>query len=215
MSKKEDLVKGSKDAPQQDRAATPPAETPRAPAGAPKGTSATGAAPAPAPATEPSLTPRQLEELKARAAKADEHWERLLRTAADLENFKKRSAREKQEAIRFANEALLAKLLPALDHFDMALAAANNAEGTTVESLKTGVTMIHNQLKKALAEAGLEEIDATAQPFDPNFHEAVTEEESSAIPAGHVIRQLRRGYKLRQRLIRPASVVVAKKPASA
>jgi molecular chaperone GrpE len=171
-----------------------------------KGEAPPGAPPLP-------LTARQIEELKAKAAKADEHWDRLLRSAADLENFKKRSARERQEAIRFANASLLEKLIPALDNFDMAL-AASNTEAASVESLKTGVTMIYNQLKGALAEAGLEEIDATNQAFDPSLHEAVAQEEAAEAPEGHVIRQLRKGYKLRDRLIRPAGVVVARKPAA-
>ncbi len=159
------------------------------------------------------LTAQQIEELKQQAAKAEEHWERLLRTTADLENFKKRAARERQEAIKFANASLLEKLIPALDNFDMALAAANNAESHSLESLKTGLAMIHNQLKAALAETGLEEIDATNQRFDPNLHEAVSHEESAQVPEGQVLQQLRKGYKLRERLIRAASVVVARKPA--
>lgn len=160
------------------------------------------------------LSPKQIEELKTKAAKADEHWDRLLRATADLENFKKRAARERQDAIRFANASLFEKLIPALDNFDMALAAAQNAEGGSVESLKAGITMIHTQLKNALAEAGLEEIDAANQRFDPNLHEAVSQEESAETPEGQVVRQLRKGYKLRERLIRPASVVVARKPAT-
>ncbi len=167
-----------------------------------------------APPPSGPLTPKQLEELKSKAAKADELWDRLLRTTADLENFKKRAARERQDAIRFANASLLEKLIPALDNFDMALAAANHAEDNSVESLKAGITMIHTQLKNALAEAGLEEIDAANQPFDPNLHEAVSQEESAEMPDGHVVRQLRKGYRLRDRLIRPASVVVARKPAT-
>src|SRR6266576_3494143 len=75
-----------------------------------------------------SVTPEQLAELKERAAKAEEHWERLLRTTADFDNFKKRAAREKQDAIKFANENLLQKLIPILDNFDMALSAAQNAQ---------------------------------------------------------------------------------------
>lgn len=165
-------------------------------------------------ASEEPLTPQQSEELKAKAAKADEHWERLLRATADLENFKKRATRERQDAVKFANESLLARLIPALDNFDMAMAAANNADGATVDSLKTGIAMVHSQLKAALAEAGLEEIDAAQQPFDPNLHEAVSQEESPGVPEGHVVRQLRKGYKLRERLLRPASVVVARKPAN-
>jgi molecular chaperone GrpE len=158
--------------------------------------------------------PQQIEELKAKAAKADEHWERVLRVTADLENFRKRAARERQDAIKFANESLLARLIPALDNFDMALAAANNAENNSMDSLKTGIAMVYNQLKAALTEAGLEEIDATNQPFDPKLHEAVSQQETAEVPEGQVVRQLRKGYRLRDRLLRPASVVVAKKPAA-
>ena len=183
-----------------------PAETASAAAESPKATAET-AAPAEAP-----LTPQQIEELKLKAAKADEHWDRVLRATADLENFKKRAARERQEAIKFANASLLEKLIPALDNLEMALAAANNAEIHSMESLKTGIAMICNQLKAALADTGLEEIDATNQPFDPNLHEAVSHQESADVPEGQVLQQLRKGYKLRERLIRPASVVVARKP---
>src|ERR1051325_1107747 len=104
---------------------------------------------------EPStLTPEQLEELKSRAAKADEHWDRLLRATADFENFKKRAAREKQDAIKFANESLIQKLIPVLDNFDMALSAAQNAQtDDAVQSLQTGVNMIYQQFKNAMAEA--------------------------------------------------------------
>jgi molecular chaperone GrpE len=153
-----------------------------------------------------------LEALRAEAAKAREHWDRLLRTTADFENFKKRSTREKQEAVKFANESLIACLLPILDNFEMAMAATTTAPGEGAQSLQAGVAMIHQQLKKALADAGLEEIDATNQVFDPNLHEAVSQQESKDVPEGHVLQQLRKGYKLRDRLLRPASVVVAKKP---
>jgi molecular chaperone GrpE len=161
-----------------------------------------------------TVTPEQLEELKARAAKADEHWERLLRTTADFDNFKKRAAREKQEAIRFANEALIEKLVPVLDNFEMAINAAKAAGNETAQSMQTGITMIQQQLKAALVEAGLEEIDAAGQKFDPNWHEAVSQQETTEVPEGHVVQQLRKGYKLRERLLRPATVVVAKQPAA-
>src|SRR5205823_7831699 len=98
-----------------------------------------------APPTSGPLSAKQIEDLTARAAKADEHWERLLRTTADLENFKKRAARERQDAVRFANAALLEKLIPALDHFDMALTAAINTEGSPMESVKTGIASANNQ----------------------------------------------------------------------
>ena len=160
-----------------------------------------------------ALTPEQFDELKARAAKADEHWDRLLRATADHENFRKRAAREKQDAIKYANEGLIQKLVPILDNFDMAIAAAQTNGTDTAQSLQAGIAMIYQQLKNVLLEAGLEEVDASGQPFDPNWHEAVSQQESTEVPEGHVVQQLRKGYKLRDRLLRPASVIVAKKPA--
>lgn len=159
-----------------------------------------------------TLTPEQLQELKAGAAKANEHWDRLVRTTADFDNFKKRAAREKQEAIRFANEGLIEKLVPVLDNFDMALAAVQNTTGEAAQSLQTGVSMILQQFKSVLTEAGLEEINAAGQAFDPNWHEAVSQQETTEVPDGQVLQQLRKGYKLRERLLRPATVIVAKQP---
>ncbi len=162
----------------------------------------------------PPPTPEQLEELKTRAARADDYWDRLLRTAADFENFKKRAARERIEAAQSANLALLQKLLPVLDHFEMAQTAAQAAGNDKLASLQTGIAMIQQQLKGILAETGLEEIDATGKPFDPMLHEAVSQMETADVPEGHVFQQIRKGYKLRDRLLRPAAVVVAKKPAA-
>jgi len=159
-----------------------------------------------------NLAPEQIEELKTRAAKADEHWERLLRTTADFDNFKKRAARERQEAVKFANESLIQKLIPVLDNFEMALAAAQSSSTTEMKSLTDGVAMIHSQLRQTLGEAGLEELIATDRVFDPNLHEAVSQQESSEVAEGQVLQQLRKGYKLRDRLLRPATVIVAKQP---
>src|SRR5579862_190408 len=110
------------------------------------------------------LSPEQIEDLKTRAAKADENWDRLLRTTADFENFKKRAAREKIESAQYASFSLLQKLLPILDNFEMALAAAQTAtsarqtgpaaENAKLASLQSGVVMIQQQLKNALVETG-------------------------------------------------------------
>lgn len=158
------------------------------------------------------LSPEQIEDLKTRAAKADENWDRLLRTTADFDNFKKRAAREKIESAQYASFSLIQKLLPVLDNFEMALTAAQTAQGDKLASLQSGVQMIQQQFKSALAETGLEEIDATGKPFDPNFHEAISQQESADAPEGNVLQQLRKGYKLKERLLRPATVIVAKKP---
>jgi molecular chaperone GrpE len=165
-----------------------------------------------APVEPATVTAEQLEALKERAAKADEHWDRLLRTSADFENYKKRAARERQEASRYANEALLEKLIPVLDSLDMALASAQAAPDQAVQSLQTGINMIQQQLRNALKETGLEEVNALGQPFDPNLHQAVSQQETREVPEGQVVQQLRKGYRLRERLLRPASVIVARQP---
>ncbi len=165
---------------------------------------------APAPAQPP--TAEQIQQWKEQAAKAQEHWQRLVQQAADFDNYKKRAARERQEAATYANEALLTKLLPVLDNFEMAIAAAAN-DGAAAKSLQAGVSMIAGQLKNVLAEAGLEEIDAAGKKFDPNLHEAVSEVATQDVPEGHVAQQIRKGYKFRNRLLRPAGVVVARRPA--
>lgn len=156
-------------------------------------------------------TEEQIAELQTQANKAAENWDKYVRLNADFDNFKKRAARERQEAIRYANEGLLEKLIPVLDNFEMAMQAANGAQAGNADALKQGVNMIHSQLKNAIGEAGLEEIKAEGQKFDPNIHEAVSQQETKDVPEGHVLQQLRKGYKLRDRLVRPATVIVAKK----
>jgi molecular chaperone GrpE len=165
------------------------------------------------PVVPAQLSAEQIDELKNRAAKADEFKDNWLRTAADLDNYRKRAAREKTEAIQFANVALIQKLLPILDNFEMAQAAAQNSQDKNVSSLQSGVAMIQKQLRDVLVEAGLEEIDATGKPFDPAMQEAISQQENADVPEGSVIQQVRKGYKLRERLLRPAAVIVAKKPA--
>jgi molecular chaperone GrpE len=164
------------------------------------------------PTTAGEMTPDETEQLKARAAKAEENWDRFLRLSADFENYKKRAARERKEAVSFANENLLVKLLPVLDAFEMAMAAAvNDPSG---KSLQAGIAMISNQLKSVVAEAGLEEIDAQGKLFDPNLHEAVSQQETPDAPEGQIVRQIRKGYKFHNRLMRPAGVIIAKTPAA-
>ena len=161
-----------------------------------------------------SIKAAELEDLRAEAVKAKEHWEKLVRTAADFDNYKKRAARERQDAVKYANESLVEKLIPVMDTFEMARAAAGGAQAGEMQSFQAGVNMIYQQLKRVLNEAGVEEIDAANQAFDPNLHEAVSQQETAEVPEGRVVQQLRKGYKLRDRLVRPASVVVAKAPAS-
>lgn len=159
-----------------------------------------------------TLTAQEFEDLRRRADQAEEFRDRLLRTAADFDNYRKRTAREKQEVLDHAHQALLTKLIPVLDSFEAALAALGSPEKPAQDKLEEGVRLVWQQLRSVLQEAGLTEVDATGQPFDPSLHEAVAVEERTDVPDHHVVRQIRKGYKLRNRLLRPASVVVAQAP---
>lgn len=157
----------------------------------------------------------QMELFKTKAAKADEYYDRLLRQTAEFDNYKKRMARERIEAVQYANQSLLLKLINVMDHFDMALAAANQVQqDASLQSFKTGIDMIYSQLKSSLTDSGLEEINTQNQPFNPSWHEAISQKETTDIPEGQIVEQLRKGYKLNNRLLRAASVVVAKKPSA-
>lgn len=133
-----------------------------------------------------------------------------MRTQADLENYKKRAAREKEEATKYANTSLLERLVSIIDNFELGLAAAKT-EGEQ-SPIYSGMSMVLKQLNDFLADNGLQPIDAEGQQFDPNLHEAISHEASAKVPEGHVIRQMRRGYKLKDRLLRPSTVVVSSGP---
>lgn len=175
--------------------------------------SSTGAEAPAQPQHTGTITPDELEDLRARAAKADDYWDRLLRLTADFDNFKKRAAREREDARKAGTEAVITRLLGVVDNFEMAMLAAAQPN-TSLETLKAGIVMIQGQMRSTLSELGLEEVNAVDQPFDPAIHEAVSQQECADRPEGHVLQQLRKGYKLRDRLLRPASVVVAKAPGS-
>jgi molecular chaperone GrpE len=130
-----------------------------------------------------------------------------LRSQADFENYKKRSAREKEEAIKYANSSLLERLVSIIDNFELGLEAARG-EGEN-SPIFSGMNMVLKQLMDFLADSGLQPIDAVGQKFDPNLHEAIAHEQSEQVAEGLVIRQTRRGYKLKDRLLRPSSVVVS------
>jgi molecular chaperone GrpE len=165
-----------------------------------------------APAEPPvvSISPQELEALKAKAAQADENWDKFLRSAAELENYRKRVLREKDELARYTSERVVAALLPVLDNLERALAAAEeHADEKT--SLLEGLKQIHSQFRRTLEEFGLQEVVAHAgHAFDPNLHEAISHVESAEHPEGTVLDQVQRGYKLADRLLRPARVVVSK-----
>jgi len=158
------------------------------------------------PEPEEETTPPTLEEEVAQ-------WrDTALRRQADLENFRKRVERERMETIRFANGSLLEELLPILDNFDMGLEAARSESSDSM--IFKGMEMVNKQLGDFLEGRGVKVVDTEGQAFDPSLHDAVSQEETTEVPDGQILRVTRRGYELHDRLLRPASVVVAKAPGS-
>jgi molecular chaperone GrpE len=158
---------------------------------------------------EPAEEP-QLDAAANLAAELEKYKDAALRARADLDNYRKRVAREKEDAIRYANNSLLESLLPILDNFELGLDAAKNA--TDAAGIIQGLEMVRKQLEDFLRDHGVEIVNAAGNPFDPNLHEAVAHEPNPEVAEGGVVRQLRKGFKLKDRLIRPASVVVSKGP---
>jgi molecular chaperone GrpE len=153
------------------------------------------------------------EQLAAAKKEAADNYDRFMRTAADLENFRRRSVREKDELRQFAASRLLEDLLPALDNLALALASARQPKAD-LKALAGGVELVQQQLKAALAAHGLKETDPLGEVFDPHQHEAISHEPSRDVKAEHVLKVVRTGYVLNGRLLRPASVVVSSgKPA--
>jgi molecular chaperone GrpE len=163
----------------------------------------------PEPTTEPAEPTPQPEENPFEQLQNDmERFRDLaLRTQADFENYRKRAVREKEEAIKYANASLIERLIPILDNYEFGIQAAR-AEGS--QAVLVGLEMVAKQFQEFLTSAGVETIDAEGQPFDHNLHEAVAHEASETVPEGVVIRQIRKGYKLRDRLLRAANVFVSK-----
>jgi molecular chaperone GrpE len=166
--------------------------------------------PPPIPGSEEARAAEQSEESLLGQLQGDiERFRDLaLRSQADFENFRKRAAREKEDAIKFANASFLERLIPILDNFELGLNAARTSAADS--PILAGMDMVAKQLTEFLASSGVEAVNGEGQPFDPNLHEAVAHEESASVKEGVITRQLRRGYKLRDRLLRPATVVVSK-----
>jgi molecular chaperone GrpE len=144
-------------------------------------------------------------------ADLDRFRDLAMRSQADFENYKKRCAREKEEAIKYANTGLLEKLVSIVDHFELGLEAARG-EGEK-SPIYSGMSLVLKQLQDLLADNGLQPIEAVGQKFDPNLHEAIAHEPSKDVPEGAVLRQTRRGYRFKDRLLRPSTVVVSSGPA--
>lgn len=138
---------------------------------------------------------------------AAESHERYLRAVADLENYRKRTVREKDELRQYAAASILEDLLPIMDNLALGLAAAR--QQSDGKAIVDGVEMVMNQMKSALAKHGLAEINPAGQKFDPNLHECISQQPGKGVPEGVVLQVTRPGYSLNGRLLRPASVVVS------
>ncbi|HEY7856495.1 MAG TPA: nucleotide exchange factor GrpE [Terriglobales bacterium] len=136
--------------------------------------------------------------------------DKWIRTAAEADNFRKRSQRELQEARVFATGEAVRPFLVVLDGFERALHHTNGKKPDAGE-VRKGLELLHRQLQDAAREVGLEPVEALGQPFDPHVHEAIEMVPTDEAPEGHVVEELQRGYRLRERLIRPAMVKVAAK----
>ena len=139
------------------------------------------------------------------------HWKDIAaRNQAELDNYRKRMAREKSDAIRFANASLLSELLPVIDNFQMGLSAAMNEDPDSI--ISKGMEMVQKQLEEFFTSQGAIPVSAEGNEFNPNLHEAISQETSETIPEGHVISEIRKGYTLNERLLRAANVIVSKGP---
>ena len=171
--------------------------------------SPTGAAPPPAePAPTPEEPPSGPEEPSVAERERDEFRDLLLRKTAEFDNYRKRVDRERQAADQAAAADLVIELLPMIDDLERALEA--EADSDAAAAYRAGVELIRKQLLDVLARRGVAPLDTAGQQFDPHFHEAVAHEESSDHAAGEIIGELRRGYVMGARLLRPAMVRVAK-----
>lgn len=152
------------------------------------------------------------QQLNAKEEEAKNNYDRYVRQVAELDNFKKRSAREREESTRYGNEALIKELLPVLDNLERAIAHA--AGGGNGKPLVEGVEMVLKGFLDALARFGVSQVVAEGQPFDPAQHEAMAQVENPNLPPNTIVEAHQKGYLLRDRLLRPALVSVSKSPTS-
>jgi len=164
-----------------------------------------------APAAKTDELAAKTQELAAKTQELDRLQDRFLRLQAELENFKKRTAREKAEFLKFAHEGLVLDFLPALDGLERALRSARAAAGS--DSLIEGLEMIVRLFRSALDKAGVKVVEALGQPFDPTLHQAVAMEEGDGEPV--VVEEVQRGYCIEGRVLRPAMVKVSRAAAPA
>ncbi len=166
----------------------------------------------PAPAGDPAAELEQLrQQLSQAEAKAAANWDQYLRARADADNIRKRAQKDVDSAKRFALEGIASELLGICDSLELGLAATDQP-GADVAKLKEGLKLTQQQLVRVMDRYGVQAIDPQGQPFNPDLHQAVSTQESSEQPANSVLSVLQKGYTLKDRLLRPAIVIVAKAP---
>lgn len=153
------------------------------------------------------------EEIKALQAQVAESKDRYVRLMAEFDNFRRRTAKEQLEIIETANGKLLEKLSEVLDNFERAASPENNKQ-KDYDAFAKGIQMIHDQFAKILKDAGLEQLDPVGEPFDPNYHEALMHQASDTVPESHVVQVFQKGYKLKNKLLKTAKVIVSSGTAS-
>lgn len=162
--------------------------------------------PAEASAEQPAESAAEDPTAALKAALADAN-DRNLRLMAEFDNYRRRTAKEQLELIETANGKLLEKLSEVQDNFERAFASENKAQD--LEAFEKGMQMIYNQFAKILTDAGLEQIDPTGAEFDPNMHEALMQQPSETVPEGHVVTVFQKGYKLKNKILKTAKVIVS------
>lgn len=146
-------------------------------------------------------------ELSKLQAELEEQQQRVLRTQADFDNFRRRTQKEKEDLAKYASSLLITELLPVIDNFERAL--STGTDNPEVSSYAKGVEMIFRQLEGVLKAEGLEEMNSVGQPFNPEFHQAIMQVESDEYEEGIVVEEVQKGYKLKDRVLRPAMVKVS------
>lgn len=149
-------------------------------------------------------------ELKKATEEAEKYKKDYLYLMAEFDNYKKQAIKERSQLVKYGNERLLVALLDVLDNFERALEVELTTD--TIESFKQGIELTQKELLSLVKQFGVEPIDSVGVPFDPSVHEALSSQESTDVPPGHILTAFKKAYKLHDRVIRPAQVIVAQEP---
>lgn len=149
-----------------------------------------------------------LEKINELQEASEKNHDLYLRSEAEIENIKKRNRKDKEEWVKYANETLIKEILPVMDNLEMAI--SHSQEENSIQALREGIELTLKGLRDVLGKSGLEQVKAKGEPFDPNYHHAVFEQADEDVDSGIILKELQKGYMLKNRLIRPAMVIVSK-----